>query len=53
LTKIGFLDGWRSVVAADDETQVFGMLEAKLNDVARRDCELGMSVPMLYLEGKK
>jgi SAM-dependent methyltransferase len=53
LTKIGFLDGWRSVVEADDEERVFESIERKLNDKASVEGELRMSVPMLYLEAVK
>ncbi len=61
LTRIGFLGGWRAVVEpedeiavfAEDEIAVFAEVERRLNDIARRDGELLMSVPMLYLEGEK
>jgi SAM-dependent methyltransferase len=53
LTKLGFLDGWRSVVNSEDETEVFAAIEGKLNETARLKGELRMSVPMLYLEGRK
>ncbi len=53
LTQFGFLDGWRQVVAPEDEEQVFLLLEKKLNQVARSRGELCMTVPMLYLEGEK
>ncbi|HEY7357385.1 MAG TPA: methyltransferase domain-containing protein [Ktedonobacterales bacterium] len=51
--KTGFLDGWRGVVNAEDEAEVFARLEARLNARAARDGELRMTVPMLYLEGQK
>ena len=53
LTKLGFLDGWRRVVNPGDEEQVFERLENKLNQIANANGELRMTVPMLYLEGKK
>jgi ubiquinone/menaquinone biosynthesis C-methylase UbiE len=53
LTRIGFLDGWRSIVDADEESEVFESLERKLNEVAARRGELRMTVPMLYLEAAK
>lgn len=53
LTRIGFLDGWRSVVAADEEMLVFATIERKLNEAARQKGELRMSAPMLYLEAEK
>jgi arsenite methyltransferase len=53
LTRIGFLDGWRSVVNPDEEDEIFEVIERKLNEIARRSGELRMTVPMLYLEGEK
>ena len=53
LTRVGFLDGWRQVVDAEDEEPVFTLLETRLNQVAQARGELGLSVPMLYLEGEK
>ncbi|HEY6188199.1 MAG TPA: class I SAM-dependent methyltransferase [Pyrinomonadaceae bacterium] len=53
LTRIGFLDGWRSVVDADDERRVFESIERKLNEAASLNGELCMTVPMLYLEAVK
>ena len=53
LTKRGFLDGWRGVVHPEDEEAVFGRIEMKLNEIAARQGELRMTIPMLYLEGQK
>jgi len=53
LTKFGFLDGWRRVVDPEGEKQVFAVLEHKLNRIASVEGGLHMTVPMLYLEGKK
>jgi arsenite methyltransferase len=53
LIKTGFLDGWRGVVNADDEVEVFARLEARLNERAVLLGMLWMTVPMLYLEGRK
>lgn len=53
LTRFGFLDGWRAVVDADDEPAVFAALEARLNEIARRDGELTMRIPMLYVEARR
>jgi len=50
LTIIGFLPGWRNVVPAEAEAQVFAHLEKKLNEQADWDGELKMTVPMLYVE---
>lgn len=53
LTQLGFLDGWRGVVDLEDEEHGFALLEHKLNRIARAHGELGMTVPMLCLEGEK
>jgi hypothetical protein len=53
LTRIGFLEGWRSVVDANEEREVFETLERKLNETANLNGELRMTVPMLYLEARK
>jgi arsenite methyltransferase len=53
LTQVGFLDGWRQVVDAEDEEPVFALLETRLNQVAQARGELCLTVPMLYLEGEK
>ena len=53
LVRFGFLDGWRSVVSSEEEEEVFNLLEKRLNKAARRARELRMTVPMLYVEGKK
>lgn len=53
LVRFGFMDGWRGVVAQDEEEEVFALLERRLNEAAARQGELRMTVPMLYVEGKK
>jgi len=53
LTVFGFLDGWRSILEGENEELIFGKIEEKLNEIAKEEGELKMSVPMLYLEGVK
>jgi arsenite methyltransferase len=53
LTRIGFLDGWRSVVEPAAEEEVFSLIERHLNGIAEREGELRISVPMLYLEAER
>jgi ubiquinone/menaquinone biosynthesis C-methylase UbiE len=53
LTVVGFLPGWRSVLAGEDESAIFSLLEKKLNDKAEWEGELKMTVPMLYVEAIK
>jgi hypothetical protein len=53
LVVVGFLPGWRGAIEPTDEERVFSTIERKLNEVARREGELRMTVPMLYLEGRR
>ena len=55
LSRLGFLDGWRSVLrGTDQETAVFEELEARLNRVARESDEgLRLSIPAAYVEGRR
>jgi ubiquinone/menaquinone biosynthesis C-methylase UbiE len=53
LTVIGFLDGWRAVMDVADEVAIFTELENRLNALAHERGELTMTVPMLYVEGRK
>ncbi|HSY48820.1 MAG TPA: class I SAM-dependent methyltransferase [Thermoanaerobaculia bacterium] len=47
--KLGFLDGWKKVVPGD-ERAVFTRLRDALDDLARRNLELRLTVPMAYVE---
>jgi arsenite methyltransferase len=53
LTRIGFLQGWRSVVDPSDEEVVFQSLEEALNRTSQQQGGLNLTVPMLYLEAQK
>lgn len=53
LTRFGFLDGWRGAINPQEEKEVFALVERKLNDIAREQGELRMTIPMLYLEAQK
>jgi len=53
LTRFGFLDGWRSTIPAAEQPNVFAALEAALNDRARSDGELQMTVPWIYMEAER
>jgi arsenite methyltransferase len=52
LIRLGFLEGWRIVDAAD-EVAVFTRLEERLNQVAAEMGELRLTVPMLLVEAQK
>ena len=49
--KLGFLDGWKSVVAGSERT-MFPLLEEALNDYARRNGGLSLTIPMAYIEAR-
>ncbi len=48
--QYGFMDGWRSILAADEEQAVFERLEAKLNKLAQEAGELSLTIPAAYIE---
>ena len=47
--KLGFLDGWKKVVPGN-EHDVFARLRDALEDLAARNGELRLTVPMAYVE---
>jgi SAM-dependent methyltransferase len=47
--QLGFLDGWRKVVAPSDERRVFLALEQRLNEHAASRGELRLTIPMAYV----
>lgn len=51
--KLGFLDGWKSVIEPQREKRVFAFLEKNLNRLARRRGELSLTIPMAYVEARK
>jgi len=53
LVRIGFLPAWEKVVDEADRRRVFAEVKARLTEIAREHGELGMTVPMLYLEAQK
>ncbi len=53
LTTLGFIDGWRSILKKEEEGVVFKKIEEKLNDVAAKEGELRLNIPMLLVRVKK
>lgn len=51
--RLGFLPGWKSVVAPSSIERTFEALERRLNAVASRDGELTLTVPMACIEARK
>jgi SAM-dependent methyltransferase len=50
--RLGFLEGWRSVVTTDTEREVFDALEGGLNAMAADRGVLTLTVPLVYLEAE-
>ncbi|MEA2237121.1 MAG: hypothetical protein QOC81_1845 [Thermoanaerobaculia bacterium] len=47
--KLGFLDGWKKIVPGN-ERDVFARLRDALNELASRQGELRLTIPMAYIE---
>jgi len=48
--KLGFLDGWKSVLEPADQARAFARLETNLNVLAEARGELALTIPMAYVE---
>jgi arsenite methyltransferase len=48
--KLGFLDGWKGVVAAERRDEVFARLEGDLDRAAKRHGALHLTIPLAYVE---
>lgn len=53
LVVVGFLPGWKNIIPKNKQKEVFELIEKKLNEQAKWDGELKMTVPMLYVEAIK
>ncbi len=53
LVVVGFLPAWRSILPKEKEKEFFELLEKNLNEQAKWEGELKMTVPMLYVEAVK
>lgn len=51
--RVGFLDGWRSILSGEDEKPFFRRLEENLNRQARQRGGLDLTIPAAYLEADK
>lgn len=50
--KLGFLDGWKSVVEAERREDVFARLEGKLNQASQLRDGLELTIPLAYVEAR-
>ncbi|MFN8548213.1 MAG: methyltransferase domain-containing protein [Candidatus Eisenbacteria bacterium] len=51
--RLGFVQGWKSVIKPEDAPAIFARLEARLNSLARDEGELALTIPMACLMGRK
>ena len=51
--KLGFLNGWKSVIDPNSRERVFSRLEKNLNRLARSRGELLLTIPTAYFEARK
>ncbi|MBA2607919.1 MAG: hypothetical protein H0U92_03170 [Actinobacteria bacterium] len=50
--RVAFLQDWKGVVPGGHHDEVFRDIEERLNDVARRDGEFAVSVPIDYIAAR-
>lgn len=53
LTRMGFLDGWRRALPEGRDGEILAAAEERLNAHAKRDGELRLTIPWLYVEARK
>jgi arsenite methyltransferase len=46
-----FLDGWKSLVPPDRQEKIFARIEARLNEIARREGHVRLTIPFMILDG--
>lgn len=51
--RLGFVQGWKSVVPAEAAPAVFAKLEARLNDLAREQGEFALTIPVVCIVGRR
>jgi arsenite methyltransferase len=51
--RLGFLSGWKSVAGPESLEVTFQALEGNLNARARRDGELGLTIPWVCVEARR
>ena len=52
-TIIGFVDSWRNLFPETEKRNFFNRLELRLNEYSKKQGELKLTIPMLYIECKK
>ncbi|MCF8369450.1 MAG: class I SAM-dependent methyltransferase [Bacteroidales bacterium] len=51
--RLAFLDGWKSSIPEDRQTEVFNMIERNMNEMADREGVCKLSVPFVLIDCKK
>lgn len=52
-TIVGFIDSWRNLFPEKEKRMFFDRFEEKLNEYSKRQGELKLTIPMLYIECRK
>lgn len=52
-TIVGFIDSWRNLFSETDKQIFFERFEQRLNEYSKRQGELKLTIPMLYVECRK
>lgn len=53
IIKEAFLDEWRRLLEPEDEKVIFSKIEENLNQYAKKEGELKLTVPLAYIEADK
>jgi arsenite methyltransferase len=51
--RLAFLDSWRNIVSENDRDKVFSSIEKRLNEIAKKDGEISLTVPFACLDCRK
>ena len=52
-TIVGFIDSWRNLFPETEKRMFFDKFEERLNEYSKRQGELKLTIPMLYIECRK
>jgi ubiquinone/menaquinone biosynthesis C-methylase UbiE len=51
--RLAFLPAWRDLIPPESRQEFFTALEARLNDIAKNQGHLRLTIPMAYIEAEK
>ncbi len=50
LIRFWFIDGWKSILNSEDMENIFDQVEARLNVIARKKGEFGLTIPFVTID---